>query len=240
MPEPWRVLEDGDVDPGYEQDGESEHDDAEAGRGDHADEADDADDADAGSGNDGEDGTHGSDGRGVKGLPGYVYERHLAHPTRQAVVDVLREEPGLNRSQVYRRVEEELDETPGDLRYHLDYLVDEGLVVTYSERERKEVHCFLVVDASLWRDDRTHVLFGRAPSRNVALFLVDNPGATTEEIADALGLEPSTIRYHLQRLHKRGLIRKHKVGATWVYGPSEILEQWTHDVGGSFPRPWGE
>jgi DNA-binding transcriptional ArsR family regulator len=74
----------------------------------------------------------------------------------------------------------------------------------------------------------------------VALRLVDDFPATSEEIADAVELAPRTVREHLARLRDRGLAEKLRLEDEVLHLPTAWLEAWAEDVGEGYPRPWGD
>lgn len=168
-------------------------------------------------------------------VPDVVAKARLAHPIRQEILGLLDDTPGLNKEQVYQRI----DEDRSSVRFHLRRLVELDRVATRTEPGRREIHCFLVEDAPLWGNPRTRILYGRPENRHVALYLVDHPGSTTPEIARALDRKPATVRYHLRQLRSRGLVIQYRVGRKRFYGARSVLEAWVDEIGHAFDRPWG-
>lgn len=169
-------------------------------------------------------------------IPDFVKERLLDHPVRRRLAQTLEERPGMNKSQLC----DELELDSNVLNHHLGKMAMGQLVVTRPSAQGKETLCFRLEDVILWEDERTRILFGREESRGVALYLAENPGATTREIAGALRLSPVTIRYHLGTLKEHQLVHRHPVGQTYVYEPDDLLEAWVAEIGGGFERPWDE
>lgn len=93
-------------------------------------------------------------------------------------------------------------------------------------------------DVDLWTDEFTRILFGRRQSRAVALFLAENPGKTTRQIAQALRISPVTARHHLRTLMEHGLVHRYPAGQTKIYEPDDALTTWVRDEGEAFERPW--
>lgn len=167
-------------------------------------------------------------------VPDAVRERVLEHPTREAIVDLLEARPGMNKNQLC----ETLDLHSNLLNFHLRKLQDINAVATRPSAQDREILCFLREDLGLWENDSTRILFGRSPVRHVGLFLADNPGASTREVADALRMSPVTVRHHLRTLLDFDLIQRFRAGRVFVYQPDEELEAWVADVGQGFERPW--
>lgn len=168
-------------------------------------------------------------------VPDSVKENLLEHPLRRAIVGLLADRPGMNKNQICA----ELGTGGHQLDHHLDQLEHRGgLVVTRESAQDQEVLCFLAEDERLWEDERTRILFGRRQKRSVALFVAENPGATTREIAQAVRLSACTVRHHLRTLRAHGLVEGYRTGRARVYEPAQRLERWACEVGGDFERPW--
>lgn len=167
-------------------------------------------------------------------LPDFVVEELLDHPYRRAIVEMVRERPGVNKHQIAQAVEVD----PKVVDHHLAKLEDMGLVTTRSREEGKQVHCFAKGDEQVWEEASTRGLFGRSGAREVALFLADHPGAKTSEIAKALELSTTTVRHHLLGLREAGLVRQHQAGRAYLYDATGVLDDWVETVGDRFERPW--
>lgn len=157
----------------------------------------------------------------------------LENPTRRRIVEHLRETPGLNKNQLRCR----LGVLRNTLEFHVGRLEDQGLLVT-KRAESNEVLCFLAADEHLWEEEQTRVLFGRSSNRQVALFVEEHPGSSTEEIAGAVQLEPVTVLHHLKTLREHGLVQRIRKGNDVHYYPEPSLEAWVADFDESYLRPW--
>lgn len=169
-------------------------------------------------------------------VPAFVEEELLSHPTRKGLLELIRERPGRNKHQIAQ----ELDVDPSVVDHHLKRLCLASLTITRKREDSNEIHCFVAEDERLWDEERTRSLFGRGGQREVALYLAENPGAKTHEIAAALELSATTIRHHLQALRERDLVRQYSAGRTYLYDASPILDAWVETVGDKFDRPWLE
>lgn len=158
----------------------------------------------------------------------------LQNSTRQAIWDQLQETPGLNKNQLCRK----LDVLPNNLDFHIGRLEDHGLVVTRPSAQDQEVLCFLQEDVSLWRDEETRILFGRRQTRIIGLYVVENPGANTAEIADAVDRARVTVRHHLRTLIEQNLVERVRIGQKVLYYPTQSLVDWWDNLGDSYETPW--
>lgn len=158
----------------------------------------------------------------------------LANPNRQLIVDQLGRTPGLNLNTLAR----ETGLHRSLVRFHVHRLEHGDLVAVRQGVKGREQVCFLVEDAHLWEDPRTRVLFGGEPTRNVALFVAENPGATVQRIADAVDRKPRTIRHHLDELHERDLVDRVQDGTAARILPRDDLRRWKTEVGDGFEPAW--
>lgn len=181
-----------------------------------------------------EDNGHDEEAQGFEGALSGIESALLRNPNRRAIVEQLGRTPGLNKNQLRKK----LDILPNLLDFHLDRLVEHGLVVTKSSAQDKETLCFLRCDEELWSDEEARIMFGRRPTRDVGLYVAENAGADTKEIAEAVGLSEVTVRHHLRTLKEHDMIRRIRLGRSFEYHPSSLLEDWMDRVGDAFPRPW--
>lgn len=151
-------------------------------------------------------------------------------------MELLGRKPGSNKNQIGQ----DLGLSDGNLYHHLDELERHGCIVILKNPGEQEHHCFRAEEADLWLNERTRILFGRDPKRNVAIYIAENPGRTSAEIADEFGSAVSTIRHHLKALRERDLVHRHRAGRTYVYDPAWGLERWVENVADGFDRPWDE
>lgn len=173
--------------------------------------------------------------RGDRGdVPDFVKDELLEHPLRRGIVETLAETPGMNKLQLCRA----LDTYPNLVDFHLEQLHDARLVVTRPGAQGNEILCFLWEDAELWENPRTRVLFGRRPIRDVGLYLAENPGTKTRQIAEDLGISPVTVRHHLRTLRDHDLVDRYRAGRRFLYAAGEDLETWASELGSVFERPW--
>jgi predicted transcriptional regulator len=156
----------------------------------------------------------------------------LRNRIRRSIVGQLDRTPGLNKNQLKKK----LDLLPETLEFHLERLKEYDLVVTKPSAQDNEVLCFLERDEDLWEDEDTRILFGREMKRKVGLYVAEHPGASTAEIAEAVGLEAVTVRHHLKTLREHRVIRRIRLGRDFEYHPSDSLEDWIDQVGHNFSQ----
>lgn len=176
----------------------------------------------------------GEDEEGEEEIPWHVKAKSLEHPTRKGIMELLEQRPGLNM----HRIGVELGLNPSVLKHHIEELEEKQLITRQpSEREGEKI-CFRVEDVDLWEMESTRILFGQGQTRKVALFIAEHPGATTREIAEAMGISPVTVAYHAKTLMRYDLVDRYPAGQTLLYEANEVLERWVIDVGKGFKRPW--
>lgn len=105
--------------------------------------------------------------------------------------------------------------------HHLRMLADQDMIV--EKRMGRTAHWFEnggrygrehKAAYAVLRDDR---------SRDVARFVLQNPGTTQGQISRALGLAPSVIHWHMRRLEDAALVQRHKEGRTMQCFPGGPL-----------------
>ncbi len=158
----------------------------------------------------------------------------LKNEVRARIVSRLQSKPRLNKSQVCK----ELDIYANLGNFHLTRLEEAGIVIERPGTQGAEVLCFMRRDAHLWDDSETRVMFGRRPTRDVGLYVAENPGSTTKQVAASVDRSPITIRHHLRTLRGFELAEQRRLVRRVTYHPSQKLVDWTRDVGSYFDRPW--
>lgn len=168
--------------------------------------------------------------------PDYVLDEWTELSNRAKMVEWVGRIPGINKN----RLATVLGVDHGVITHHLCYLEPIGTIVTRTRKDGNEIHCFLPEDADLWENEHGRFLFGRSGPRALVLYLAENPGAKSQEIADALDLTVSTIRQHLRTLQDHGALERYSIGRTNLYDITEPLQDWVEAVGDAFEKPWRE
>lgn len=168
--------------------------------------------------------------------PDYVLDEWTELSNRAKMVEWVGRIPGINKNRLAKAVGVD----HGVITHHLRFLEPLGTIVTRTREDGNEIHCFLPEDVDLWENEHGRFLFGRSGPRAVVLYLAENPGAKSQEIADALGLTVNTIRHHLRTLRDHGAIKEYSVGRTNLYDITEPVREWVEAVGDVFETPWRE
>lgn len=168
------------------------------------------------------------------GYPDSAKEQLLHNETRRRIYDLITELPGLNKNLVAKGSGISLSLAD----FHITRMEEPGILVTKPAAKEGETLCFRAEDVHLWEDPQTRILYGRSPTRNVALYLAENPGTSTEEICEAVEVSDTTVRYHLRSLRHRCLACLQRLDRRVVYHPQDALLDWVEEVGNRFPKPW--
>lgn len=155
-----------------------------------------------------------------------VQRDFLEDERRRAIVDLLAQDPGPNKSQIARELEIPLS----SVRHHLERLETVDLVVMRKSPRGREVICLLPYQLDLWEHPRTRILFGNSPVREVARAVVDAPGSTASTIGDAVGLSRSGAHRHLNTLRDHDLVDRVRLGPAYHHYPTAILERWAEEM----------
>lgn len=126
--------------------------------------------------------------------------------TRRKIYELIRKSPGIH----FREIERRLNIAIGNLQYHLYYLEKENLI--RSERDGEYIR-YYPKDCMLDEIDRKIISFlRRRTARRILIYLLTNPNANNKEIAQGIGLSPSTISWHLNKLLEAKIVERKKEG----------------------------
>lgn len=154
----------------------------------------------------------------------------LDHPARRDLMGAIREEPGINMSDLQTR----FDMGWGALLYHLQRLEAQGLVM--SHRWGRSRRFFLNERGLMARAEGIRAL--KAPNaRQLAEVIAANPGQTQEELASNLGLSRSVVSKYATRLEQASLVQR-QVGRNCLrLFPTDELRGLLHTVRSNAPQP---
>lgn len=123
----------------------------------------------------------------------------LEHPTRRRIQDAIEGEPGIHFQALARKA----GVGRGNLDHHLRKLVAADLVTV---RRAPGYTCYFPKG----RLDRRYLDAAHAVrsdgSKAVLQAVAGRPGASSRDLAQHLGMAPSTVSYHLKRLETAGLV----------------------------------
>lgn len=138
----------------------------------------------------------------------------LDHPARLAILQLLRQQPGMHVRAIARATSQPVQQAA----YHLRVLERLGLVASQSLAGRKCYH-----EAGVAPEVRRALLEAAmmpSPSaRQVLAFIAAHPGASQSEVARQLGMLPGRARWHLRRLAEQGSLVEARQGKALTYRP---------------------
>jgi predicted transcriptional regulator len=124
----------------------------------------------------------------------------LAHSARRAILEVLRQEPGLSPV----RLRDQIGSSRNSLAYHLRVLERTGLVVVVRRGQRRH---FFVRNEGFVNDDKQLVAALRQErSLVIARAVFDHPGVGHADLCRATGWSPGAVSWHLRRLTAAGVL----------------------------------
>lgn len=149
---------------------------------------------------------------GVGGLRHIDKDNVLEHPLREQLLAVLREEPGLHLRELASRHDTAVTNT----QWHLRKLEMAGLVRTQKVAGRR-----LYYPTAGGVSTRQEALQNAATSNSNAAaiyeFIQYAAGCNQRTLADELGMNPGTVRWHLRKLEEASLIRSVPEGSQTKY-----------------------
>lgn len=145
----------------------------------------------------------------------------LDNEHRDGVYKLIQEEPGIALSEIAQRS----GLGWGTTVYHLDRLERAGFVASERSGVRR---CFFPV-GTLPKESRKGIGALKADTtRTVAAFLVERPGATQGELAEALGMSASAASKQVSKLEDAGLVRREREWKTVRLHPAPALATLLH------------
>jgi predicted ArsR family transcriptional regulator len=145
----------------------------------------------------------------------------LDHPRREEIYEAVSRQPGMNWNQLQR----ETGLSVGVLMFHLDRLVDDGVLVKKDSARENEVLVFTHEHEDLWHDPSLRLLLGNESTRRVAEAVAEDPGRLAGDIGAELDLTPQGARYHLDKLMDEGLVEREEDGHNVRFGASPELSK---------------
>ena len=142
----------------------------------------------------------------------------LDHERRDEVFQLVRAEPGISLTDIAQRT----GLGWGTAVYHLDRLERGGFLMSERNGGRR---CYFPV-GRVPKDARPSLgALQQETTRNVASFVVERPGATQTELADALGMTPSAASKQVSKLESIGLLRREREWKTVRLHPEPKLSE---------------
>ena len=142
--------------------------------------------------------------------------RALDHPVHGELAALIEANPGMHYQELVRRI----GRGRGIVEHHLASLCRAGVVL---QRSQGRYTCYFHRDVRL--DPRlldSYGLLKAQGARGVLAALSGSSGRSRKDLAGDLGLSPTTISYHLQRLAEGGLLEGRRLGGRTHYTVTPI------------------
>lgn len=142
-------------------------------------------------------------------------ETVLLSERRREIFDLIQREPGISSLQVQRA----LDVGAGVYYHHLDRLVRAGLV---EKRKAGSVSHLYPTDKAPPPDAPA---LAHETAKEVASMVLEKPGLSSTELAEALGRPQRTVLFHLRNLFEKGYVRHQRGWGSPKYHPTTKLRK---------------
>ncbi|WP_435178588.1 winged helix-turn-helix transcriptional regulator [Halorussus sp. AFM4] len=137
-------------------------------------------------------------------------EDGLSLPTRKELFEHVEANPGIHFNQLKR----DLDMETGLLQHHLQELEQYGVLESEAYQGKRRVF----VARELDEEEKSILAVLRyETTRRILLHLLENGPARNSEIAEAVGVTPATISWHLSNLVEEGVVEAVEDGRTTRY-----------------------
>jgi predicted transcriptional regulator len=113
-----------------------------------------------------------------------------------------------------REIQRRLDIPLGTLEYHLNYLVEHGLVSIRDEGGYKR---YYPVGMMRSVDRNILSLLRQDIPRRLVMYLLLHPGSKFGDIAEKFEVAPSTLSFHITKLVRAGMVSKIRSGRETTY-----------------------
>ena len=124
---------------------------------------------------------------------------------RQRIYNYIKNNPGSH----LRRISKVLSIALGDTQYQLNRLENTNLI---RSRRVGLYKTYYTVSISGERNEKISAILQQETPRDIILYLIENPGATHNQIANHKGFSGATIHWHMSHLIQIGLVYNHKEG----------------------------
>ena len=144
---------------------------------------------------------------------------------------------GVNPGSHLRLISREVGISLSTLRYHIEILEKNELVVA---RKEKNLKVYFIVGRMKGTDRNVASLLQQKRFRDIVLTILIHPGATHADISDKLSLKPPTLTKYMKVLEKRGIVDVVREGRCKKYtlvdekGVTELLLTYRRSFWDSF------
>ncbi|NHJ02063.1 MAG: winged helix-turn-helix transcriptional regulator [Candidatus Heimdallarchaeota archaeon] len=143
----------------------------------------------------------------------------LIHPLRRKIYSILAENPG----SYFFDLAKYLELPQGTLNWHLKRLEEDHLIKSLKFAGKRIYYPAGLRSAEA---ERIFTVLRPDTAKKIFNYILNNPGAFQSQIAQ--GIDPpvhhDTVRYHLNRLEKVGLVRTQRSGRTVQIFPGSVAE----------------
>jgi CheY-like chemotaxis protein/DNA-binding MarR family transcriptional regulator len=128
-----------------------------------------------------------------------------AYDNRKQIFRYVLDNPGSH----LRKIAKQLEMNLSTLRYHIDRLEKDGLIVSQRQNNLK----FYYASGKLKPHEKNLTrLLQQEHFRNIILLLIDSPGSTFSQIADSLSMSPSSVSKYVNTLEDEKILSHEKLG----------------------------
>jgi predicted transcriptional regulator len=129
----------------------------------------------------------------------------LLHPFRRDLYQVLCENPGTYLLELVEMLESPL----GTLTWHLRILEREGLVKSIKFAGKRLYYPKMLRSQEA---EMAYLTMRSETAQGIFAYIVNNPSCYQEQMAETLGVHHDTVRWHVSRMEKVGLVKVVKEG----------------------------
>ena len=129
---------------------------------------------------------------------------------KQRIHTYIKNNPGAH----LRRISKELGIALGDIQYQLKQLEATNLI---RSRRIGLYKTYYTISISGERNEKISAFLQQETPRDIILYLIENPGATNNQIARHKGFTPPTINWHMSRLIQTGIVSNQRDGRYTKY-----------------------
>ncbi|MBI2076248.1 MAG: winged helix-turn-helix transcriptional regulator [Candidatus Aenigmarchaeota archaeon] len=134
---------------------------------------------------------------------------------RKRIYDCIASSPGLH----FREIQRRLGLATGSVDYHLHFLHRQGLI--REERVGKFVRYYAYTKTFEQEEKDVLALLRQNRIRHILVYLLEKKRANALDIANSLGISPSTLSWYLKQLTEKGVIAQKKKGRFRYYSVVE-------------------
>ncbi len=130
-------------------------------------------------------------------------DKVLEHDGRERVYELIKNEPGVATNNLADKVEFGWS----TLTYHLRVLERTEMIVSVRDGRHKR---FFDRTSGRYANGRKHLVsvLKNESTRDIATYILREPGTTQKEVGEAFGLAPSSVHWHVERLTEAELVTK--------------------------------